>query len=115
MKNRDGADKHPNSILTWVAYVGGPRESRRLLGDVILTEEDIVSKRDFPDGCVPEILWSIDLHYPKKQYAKKFPDNHLLSPTRCTERVWIVLMATPFHTLLLLSPISKISSWRVVA
>ena len=78
MKNRDGADKHPNSILTWVAYVGGPRESRRLLGDVILTEEDIVSKRDFPDGCVPS-TWSIDLHYPKKQYAKKFPDNPFIS------------------------------------
>ena len=78
MKNRDGAEKHANAILTWVAYIGGPRESRRLLGDVILTEEDVVSKRDFPDGCVPS-TWSIDLHYPKKQYAKKFPDNPFIS------------------------------------
>ena len=78
MKNRDGAEKHPNAVLTWVAYVGGPRESRRLLGDVILTEQDIVSKRDFPDGCVPS-TWSIDLHYPKKQYAKKYPDNPFIS------------------------------------
>ena len=78
MKNRDGADKHKNAKLTWVAYIGGPRESRRLLGDVILTEEDIVSKRDFPDGCVPS-TWSIDLHYPKKQYAQKFPDNPFIS------------------------------------
>ena len=44
MKNRDGAAEHPNAILTWVAYIGGPRESRRLLGDVILTQEDIVSQ-----------------------------------------------------------------------
>ncbi|MBT5381025.1 MAG: FAD-dependent oxidoreductase [Opitutae bacterium] len=78
MKNRDGADKHKNATLTWVAYVGGPRESRRLLGDVVLTEEDVVSKRDFPDGCVPS-TWSIDLHYPKEQYAKKFPDNPFIS------------------------------------
>ena len=78
MKNRDGADKHQGAFLTWVAYVGGPRESRRLLGDVVLNEEDIVSKRDFPDGCVPS-TWSIDLHYPKKQYAKKFPDNPFIS------------------------------------
>jgi len=78
MKNRDGADKHKNAKLTWVAYVGGPRESRRLLGDVLLTEEDIVSKRDFPDGTVPS-TWSIDLHYPKKQYAQKFPDNPFIS------------------------------------
>jgi hypothetical protein len=34
MKNRDGADKHQTAILTWVAYIGGPRESRRLMGDL---------------------------------------------------------------------------------
>ncbi|MCA9035911.1 MAG: FAD-dependent oxidoreductase [Planctomycetaceae bacterium] len=78
MKNRDGADQHQTAILTWVAYIGGPRESRRLMGDVVLTNEDIVSKRDFPDGCVPS-TWSIDLHYPKEQYADKFPDNPFIS------------------------------------
>ena len=70
MKNRDGADKHTNAMLTWIAYIGGPRESRRLVGDVVLTEEDIVSKRQFPDGCVPS-TWSIDLHYPKELFSKK--------------------------------------------
>lgn len=78
MKNRDGAADHANAILTWVAFVGGPRESNRLIGDVVLTEDDIVSKRDFPDGCVPS-TWSIDLHYPKEQYAKKFADNPFIS------------------------------------
>ncbi len=78
MKNRDGAARHRTAILTWVAYIGGPRESRRLMGDVVLTEEDILKKRDFPDGCVPS-TWSIDLHYPKKQYAKKYPDNPFIS------------------------------------
>ena len=78
MKNRAGAADHQTAFLTWVAYIGGPRESRRLLGDVVLTEEDVVSKRDFPDGCVPS-TWSIDLHYPKQQYAKKFPDNPFIS------------------------------------
>ncbi|MGB0757890.1 MAG: FAD-dependent oxidoreductase [Rubripirellula sp.] len=78
MKNRDGAEKHPNAILTWVAYIGGPRESRRLMGDVVLTEDDIVTKKDFPDGCVPS-TWSIDLHYPKEQYAKKYSDNPFIS------------------------------------
>lgn len=78
MKNRDGASDHRNAFLTWIAYIGGPRESRRLMGDVVLTEDDVVSKRDFPDGCVPS-TWSIDLHYPKQQYAKKFPDNPFIS------------------------------------
>jgi hypothetical protein len=78
MKNRDGAGDHQTAYLTWVAYIGGPRESRRLLGDVVLTQDDIVDKREFPDGCVPS-TWTIDLHYPKKQYAKKFPDNPFIS------------------------------------
>ena len=78
MKNGDGADKHQTAFLTWIAYVGGPRESRRLMGDVVLDQEDVVTKRDFPDGCVPS-TWSIDLHYPKKQYAEKFPENPFIS------------------------------------
>ena len=78
MKNRGGADKHKTAYLTWIAYIGGPRESRRLLGDVVLTQDDIVSKREFKDGCVPS-TWSIDLHYAKKQYAQKFPDNPFIS------------------------------------
>ena len=27
MKNRDGAADHSNAVLTWVAFIGGPRES----------------------------------------------------------------------------------------
>ena len=78
MKNRDGAEDHQNAILTWIAYIGGPRESRRLMGDVILTQNDVVDKTNFDDGFVPS-TWSIDLHYPKKQYAEKFPDNPFIS------------------------------------
>ena len=77
---RNGKDKEKNATaaLKWVAFVGGPRESRLLDGDIILNREDIVSGRDFPDGCVPT-TWDIDLHYPKEQYAKKFPDNPFIS------------------------------------
>jgi hypothetical protein len=78
MKNCDGAARHKTAFLTWVAYIGGPRESRRLMGDVVLTQDDIVARKEFPDGCVPS-TWSIDLHYPKKQYAEKFADNPFIS------------------------------------
>lgn len=78
MKNGDGAAGHKNAKLVWLAYVGGTRESRRLMGDVILTQDDIVSKREFPDGCVPS-TWSIDLHYPKEEFADKFPQNPFIS------------------------------------
>ncbi|MEX0670396.1 MAG: FAD-dependent oxidoreductase [Pirellulales bacterium] len=86
MKNGDGAADHKNAILTWVAYVGGPRESRRIMGDVVLTQDDIVTKREFSDGCVPS-TWSIDLHYPKKEYAGKFPDNPFISIAVHDQRV----------------------------
>jgi hypothetical protein len=86
MKNRDGREKHRNAILTWVAYIGGPRESRRLMGDIVLTQEDIVTKKKFPDGCVPS-TWSIDLHYPKQQYAQKFPDNPFISIAEHDQRI----------------------------
>jgi hypothetical protein len=51
--------------LKWVAYIGGKRESRRLLGDVILRQQDIVEARPFLDASVTT-TWTIDLHYPKE-------------------------------------------------
>jgi len=78
LKHGPEKDQHTNAAMKWVAYVGGPRESRLLEGDIVLTREDIVGKRTFPDGCVPT-TWDIDLHYPKEQYAKKFPDNPFIS------------------------------------
>jgi hypothetical protein len=52
----------------------------------MLTHEDIVTKREFPDGCVPS-TWSIDLHFPKDEYAKKFPDNPFISYAEHDRRV----------------------------
>ena len=78
MKNRDGKAEHANARLEWVAYIGGTRESRQLIGDVLLTRDDITEKKVFPDGTVPT-TWDIDLHYPKEQYAKKFPDDPFIS------------------------------------
>jgi hypothetical protein len=69
MKNRGGKAEHANARLDWIAYIGGPRESRQLLGDVVLTQDDIVEKKEFPDATVPT-TWDIDLHYPKEQFAK---------------------------------------------
>jgi hypothetical protein len=86
MKNRDGKAEHANARLEWLAYIGGTRESRRIVGDVMLTHDDIISKRVFPDGCVPS-TWSIDLHYPKKEYAAKFPENPFISVAEHDRRI----------------------------
>jgi hypothetical protein len=50
----------------------GKRESRRLLGDVILQEQDIVERKEFPDAMVTT-TWTIDLHYPHPENTKHFP------------------------------------------
>ena len=78
MKNKGGAAEHEKAYLEWIAYIGGPRESRRLMGDVVLTRDDIVAKREFPDGCVPS-TWSIDLHYPKEEFMHTYPDNPFIA------------------------------------
>jgi hypothetical protein len=78
MKNKDSTRDMTGAQLEWVAYVGGTRESRQLLGDVILTRDDVAEKKEFPDGCVPT-TWSIDLHYPKKEFTKKVADNPFIS------------------------------------
>ena len=57
-------DQFAKRRLEWVAYVGGKRESRRLLGDVILCQHDIEDQKAFDDACVTT-TWTIDLHYPK--------------------------------------------------
>ncbi len=52
---------YANHRLKWAAYIAGKRESRRLLGDIVLTAADIRSGKKFDDGCFP-CTWSIDLH-----------------------------------------------------
>ena len=69
---------HANAELSWLAYVGGTRETQQLLGDVILGDDDIEAKKDYPDGCVLT-TWSIDLHIPHPVYTKENPDRPFIS------------------------------------
>jgi len=75
---RNKPQVYQNHKLAWVAFIGGTRESRLLIGDIVLTEEDIKSAKEFPDSLVAT-TWELDLHYPKEQYAKKYPDNPFIS------------------------------------
>ncbi len=59
---------YPRYKLAWAAYVAGKRESRRLLGDVVLTRGDFLNKREFPDACFP-CSWPIDLHTPEPKFS----------------------------------------------
>jgi len=75
---KNGRKLYPNHELAWAAYVAGKRESRRLLGDVVLTQDDVVSAKEYPDGCVPS-TWSIDLHLPDPRYGEGFAGDEFIS------------------------------------
>lgn len=76
LKNARGL--YPNHKLNWAAYISGKRESRRLLGDIVLTKADIVGAVAYPDGCVPA-TWSIDLHLPDPAYDDGFEGDEFIS------------------------------------
>lgn len=63
--------------LTWMAYIAGKRESRRLIGDLVLTENDINDRILYPDACVTT-TWGIDLHYPDPENTKYYPRKEFL-------------------------------------
>jgi len=66
LKNVDG--KFPNHRLKWAAFVAGKRESRRLLGDVVLAGDDFRQQTAFPDACFP-CTWALDLHLADPKFA----------------------------------------------
>lgn len=49
--------------LDWFGFLPGKRESRRFIGRHVLTEQDLLSSRDFPDA-IAYGGWSLDLHPP---------------------------------------------------
>ena len=82
MKNHsEQKAKYANRRLQWVAYIGGKRESQRLLGDLILCQQDIQQETIFPDAFVTA-TWSIDLHYPNPLNTKHFPEQEFRSIAR---------------------------------
>ena len=72
LKNRSkDRRRYEKQQLDWLAYVAGKRESRRLLGDYVLSEQDIVKNMPHEDATFTT-TWSIDLHYPDTINARNF-------------------------------------------
>lgn len=69
---------HENDALEWIAYIAGKRESRRMIGDVVLTKPELMNKVAYPDGCVPT-SWKIDVHIPDERYGKGFKGDEFIS------------------------------------
>lgn len=76
IKNVEG--RYPAHRLNWVAYIAGKRESRRLLGDVVLEADDLRDGKRFEDGCFP-CTWGIDTHHPHPAYAEGHGDDAFIA------------------------------------
>ena len=59
--------------LAWASPCGGKRESYRVVGDVILTQNDIEDRRSYPDAT-GAMTWNIDLHFPDPHNEARFPE-----------------------------------------
>lgn len=78
----DFADKE----LKWVAYNAGRRESRRLVGDFVITERHIQNRQTELDGTCAA-TWTIDLHFPKKPSETTF-DGEPFRADSLNEKTW---------------------------
>lgn len=65
-----------NYAFTYISPIAGKRESRRLMGDYMLTEQDITGQTDFEDA-VGHGGWSIDLHALEGFYSKEIINRHI--------------------------------------
>lgn len=100
VKNRCDKVDAANWALTWFGFVPGKRESRRLLGPHILTENDLVNAVPFEDA-VCHGGWSIDTHPPGGIYSPEPPasflklDDYYSVPLRalCSRNIENLLMA----------------------
>jgi len=63
-----GKDRAANYRLRFVSVFNGRRESRRFVGDYIMTQGDATSGRHFEDA-IGYSGWAVDLHHPEGIYS----------------------------------------------
>ena len=81
--------------LDWVAYVAGKRESRRLMGDYILKQDDI-DKQVFHEDASFTLTWHLDLHFPDSLNSVRFKGQEFKADTRRND---IYPYAAPYRCL----------------
>ncbi|MCD7973838.1 MAG: FAD-dependent oxidoreductase [Candidatus Azobacteroides sp.] len=84
-----------NRKLDWVAYIAGKRESRRLLGDYILKQDDLC-KNVYHEDASFATTWTIDLHFPDPVNSEHFPGNEFKA---ISQHVAIYPYSVPYRCL----------------
>lgn len=84
-----------NRSLDWAAYIAGRRESRRLLGDYVLKQDDIDRNMQHEDASFTA-SWAIDLHFPDSLNSANWPGREFKAATK---HRWIYPCAVPYRCL----------------
>jgi hypothetical protein len=79
VKNSGKHPKSENWALEWLGMLPGKRESRRFIGEHVLTQQEVQRGETFQDG-IAFGGWPIDLHPPGGIYSKEKPANQIDVP-----------------------------------
>lgn len=78
IKNGEGT-KYDTFELEFLGFIPGKRESRRMTGEYILTANDVIADRDFPD-VIAYGGWPVDDHFPAGFYHRGTPNTDIRTP-----------------------------------
>lgn len=73
-------DEYAHRELGWVAYYAGKRESRRIMGDYVLSQNDLDSRIEQNDASFTT-TWHMDLHEPDPKNSVHFPNQEFKAIT----------------------------------
>lgn len=91
--------EYRDSELCDVAYILQKRESRRIMGEFVLTENDIRDHVEYPDASFTT-TWTLDLHYARPDNSRYFPGWEWQSFCHNTEEsTWIRPYHVPYRVL----------------
>ncbi|MFA5644729.1 MAG: FAD-dependent oxidoreductase [Candidatus Ratteibacteria bacterium] len=87
-----------NFVLEWMGMLPGKRESRRLVGDYILKEQDIVEQKKFSDR-IAFGGWFLDVHTMGGILAKDEPPEGLAGDEDLAPKLKTSLYSIPFKSI----------------
>ena len=83
IKNTDKALK--NYKIVHSSFLSGKRESRRLLGDVVMSSSDLLTSKYYDDGIVG-IDFSLDMHRPHHKYYPAYHEGYAFIGLDCADK-----------------------------
>ncbi len=95
---KNHVEKYRNYRLDYLQYIGMKRESRRIVGGLVLNENDIVNKTEYPDASFTT-TWTMDLHYAQEKNARYFPGWEWMTWCTNDEDIWVDAYHVPYRCL----------------